>query len=169
MLGSNPQHLAAGRAPKRSPNVVMMLTTKISKILLPLPVSPGTSGQKCLRGENHWHGFQPSNLQELGSIEGERHVVVALESTNRRKYRNTPRELLDRTRRAWVAPARDGRYVLGQLRSRTAGVSLRSILDGIVKHYLNDQEIEKSRLFGGPGKSFLTSQNAVFFGTLKID
>ena len=78
---------------------------------------------------------------------------------------------LDRTRRAWVAPARDGRYVLGQLRSinRTAGVSLRSILDGIVKHYLNDQEIEKSRLFGGPGKSFLTSQNAVFFGTLKID
>ena len=76
---------------------------------------------------------------------------------------------LDRTRRAWVAPARDGRYVLGQLRSRTAGVNLRSILDGIVNHYLNEQEIEKSRLFWGPGKSFLTSQNAVFFGTLKID
>ena len=34
--------------------------------------------------------------------------------------------LLDRTRRAWVAPARDGRYVLGQLRSRTAGVSFLS-------------------------------------------
>ena len=33
---------------------------------------------------------------------------------------------LDRTRRAWVAPARDGRYVLGQLRSRTAGVSFLS-------------------------------------------
>ena len=76
---------------------------------------------------------------------------------------------LDRTRRAWVAPARDGRYVLGQLRSRTAGVSLRSILDGIVKQYLNDQEIEKSRLFWGPGKSFLSSQSSVFFGTLKID
>ena len=77
--------------------------------------------------------------------------------------------ILDRTRRAWVAPARDGRYVLGQLRSRTAGVNLRSILDGIVKHYLNDQEIEKSRLFWGPGKSFLFSDSSVFFGTLKID
>ena len=28
--------------------------------------------------------------------------------------------LLDRTRRVWVAPALDGRYVLGQLHSRTA-------------------------------------------------
>ena len=46
---------------------------------------------------------------------------------------------LERTRRAWVAPARDGSYVLGQLRSRTAGVSFRLILDAIVKHYLNDQ------------------------------
>ena len=71
--------------------------------------------------------------------------------------------------RAWVAPARDGSYVLGQLRSRTAGVSFRSILDAIVKHYLNDQEIKKSHFFGDPPKSFLTSQNAVFFGTLKID
>ena len=62
-----------------------------------------------------------------------------------------------------------GRYVLGQLRSRTAGVSLRSILDGIVKHYLNDQEIEKSRLFWGPAKSFLFGVSSVFFGTLKID
>ena len=42
--------------------------------------------------------------------------------------------ILEWTRRAWVAPARDGSYVLGQLRSRTAGVSFRSILDAIVNH-----------------------------------
>ena len=77
--------------------------------------------------------------------------------------------ILEWTRRAWVAPARDVSYVLGQLRSRTAGVSFRSILDAIVKHYLNDQEIKKSHFFWDPPKSFLTSQNAVFFGTLKID
>ena len=58
-------------------------------------------------------------------------------------------------RRVWVAPARDGRYVLGQLRSRTAGVNLRSILDGIVNHYLNDQEIEKSRPFWVPANHSL--------------
>ena len=54
---------------------------------------------------------------------------------------------LDRTRRAWVAPARDGRYVLGQLRSRTAGVSFLSFWDGVCRHNWNDQKIEKSRLF----------------------
>ena len=55
--------------------------------------------------------------------------------------------LLDRTRRAWVAPARDGRYVLGQLRSRTAGVSFLSFWDGVCRHSWNDQKIEKNRLF----------------------
>ena len=59
--------------------------------------------------------------------------------------------------------------IFSELRSRTAGVSFRSILDAIVKHYLNDQEIKKSHFFWDPPKSFLTSQNAVFFGTLKID
>ena len=55
--------------------------------------------------------------------------------------------VLDRTRRAWVAPARDGRYVLGQLRSRTAGVSFLSFWDGVCRHNWNDPKIEKSRLF----------------------
>ena len=55
--------------------------------------------------------------------------------------------LLDRTRRAWVAPARDGRYVLGQLRSRTAGVSFLSFWDGVCRHNWNGPKIEKSRLF----------------------
>ena len=77
--------------------------------------------------------------------------------------------LLDRTRRAWVAPARDGRYVLGQLRSRTAGVSFLSFWDGVCRHNRNDQKIEKSRFFLGPGNSFLGRDSSVFFGTLKID
>ena len=55
--------------------------------------------------------------------------------------------LLDRTRRAWVAPARDGRYVLGQLRSRTAGVSFLSFWDGVCRHNWNGSKFEKSRLF----------------------
>ena len=49
--------------------------------------------------------------------------------------------LLDRTRRAWVAPARDDRYVLGQLRSRTAGVSFLSFWDGVCRHSLNGPKI----------------------------
>ena len=76
---------------------------------------------------------------------------------------------LDRTRRAWVAPARDGRYVLGQLRSRTAGVSFLSFWDGVCRHNWNGSNFEKNRLFKGPGKSFLHRANALFFGTLKID
>ena len=78
-------------------------------------------------------------------------------------------ELLDRTRRAWVAPARDSRYVLGQLRSRTAGVSFLSFWDGVCRHIWNGPKIEKSRLFKGPGKSFFFRGFVVFFGTLKID
>ena len=50
-------------------------------------------------------------------------------------------------RRAWVAPARDGRYVLGQLRSRTAGVSFLSFWDGVCRHNWNGPKFEKSRLF----------------------
>ena len=52
-------------------------------------------------------------------------------------------EILDRTRRAWVAPARDGRYVLGQLRSRTAGVSFLSFWDGVCRHNWNGSNFEK--------------------------
>ena len=51
--------------------------------------------------------------------------------------------ILDRTRRAWVAPARDGRYVLGQLRSRTAGVSFLSFWDGVCRHSWNGPKIGK--------------------------
>ena len=67
--------------------------------------------------------------------------------THRKNIANSVSLILDRTRRAWVAPARDGRYVLGQLRSRTAGVSFLSFWDGVCRHNWNDQKIEKSRLF----------------------
>ena len=65
---------------------------------------------------------------------------------------------LDRTRRAWVAPARDGRYVLGQLRSRTAGVNLRSILDGTVKTIWMIKKLKKVDLFGVPANHSFTAQ-----------
>ena len=52
---------------------------------------------------------------------------------------------LDRTRRAWVAPARDGRYVLGQLRSRTAGVPvLRRVKHSKGKHPNNRWRITEN-------------------------
>ena len=63
--------------------------------------------------------------------------------------------ILDRTRRAWVAPARDGRYVLGQLRSRTAGVSFLSFWDGVCRHNWNDQKIEKIDFFRVPANHSL--------------
>ena len=49
-----------------------------------------------------------------------------------------------------------------QVRSRTAGVNLRSILDGIVKHYLNDQEIEKVDFFGVPANHSLLRKTQFF-------
>ena len=61
-----------------------------------------------------------------------------------------------------------------QVRSRTAGVSNWSeLLIDLGRHRLSTiwmiKKSKKMRLLKGPGKSFLSSQNSVFFGTLKID
>ena len=57
--------------------------------------------------------------------------LVRQPADNPRIYQSLSVLHVDRTRRTWVAPARNGRYVLGQLRSRTAEASLLSFWDGV--------------------------------------
>ena len=63
-----------------------------------------------------------------------------------------------------------GRYVLGQLRSRTACVTQKPLTLFLQSSSFQVFIIfKKTSLFLGPGNSFLGRDSSVFFGTLKID
>ena len=48
-------------------------------------------------------------------------------------------------------------------------MSFLSFWDGVCRHNWNDQKLKKVDFFRVPANHSFTAQNAVFFGTLKID